>query len=407
MKSQSRLIISVIVAALAYGFVSWVIHLIFNQPFISYLKVPVFWVGLIAAVILMVVRQKWPRQSSEWIMRFVCFAFLGIGITFIFLAQFGQIWTTIGWNPSVLGAGISITGLGFTLLITLWPWFRIPSKDIHATSRITSNTSSTSQAPVSNIFIEFGNKHPIVILGLIATLITFIALLLLQHFSPSILQLDVKWIVVACIPLLIALIVGGYISVIKAFEVELRMRMEAPIASLDLQAQEVFVPLKGIKKGTRAELDRISLERRRRVTRLQFFVGRRGYYDARVILAYMHELPNLEYFEIVRPTGLFVCLLPVRLFYYHDEVDCGELERFLIALRQHKIPDIYDGEAITVTVRAEQSIITVLEILRSSRLEAAVVMDSKGVILGLIKTSDIEKRITDEVIFEAKRKKKP
>lgn len=407
MKSQSRLIISVIVAALAYGFVSWVIHLIFNQPFISYLKVPVFWVGLIAAVILMVVRQKWPRQSSEWIMRFVCFAFLGIGITFIFLAQFGQIWTTIGWNPSVLGAGISITGLGFTLLITLWPWFRIPSKDIHATSRITSNTSSTSQAPVSNIFIEFGNKHPIVILGLIATLITFIALLLLQHLSPSILQLDVKWVVVACIPLLIALIVGGYIKEFTGFGITLKTTMEAPITSLDLKAQEVLVSLEGIRKDTLAVLSRISLEKKRKTTRLRFFLRRRGYYDLDAIYFYMRELPNLEYFEIVRPKGLFVCLLPVGLFYSHGEVDRPELERFLSALMEDKILDIYSGDAITATVRAEQSIATVLEILRSNRLDAAVVLDSKGATLGLIKTSDIEKRITDEVIFEAKRKKKP
>ena len=332
---------------------------------------------------------------------------LGVGITFTSLARFGQMWVNTNLNTSVLGAGVSITALGFTLLVVLWPRRSIPSSAMPATNRATSNISSTNKTQVPNILTDLSKKHPIVTLGLIATFIIFIALLLLQHFSLLILQLDVKWIVVACIPLLIALIVGGYITEFTGFGITLRTTMRAPITWLDFQAQEVFIPSKGIKKGTRAELDFISLERKRRVTRLQFFVGRRSYYDSSVISVYMRDLPNLEYFEIVRPTGLFVCLLPVRLFYHHDEVDFRELERFLSALSKHKIPDVYNGEAITATVRAEQSIITVLEILRSNRLEAAVVMDSKEAILGLIKTSDIERRITDEVLFEAKRKKKP
>lgn len=404
LKDQSKLIISAIIAVLLYGLSSWAILSILDPPFTKYLTGPVFWAVLITIIILVMVRQRWPRQIFEWIMRFVCFVLLGIGITFTSLARFGQMWVNTNLDTSVLGAGVSITALGFTLLVILWPRSSIPLSDIHATNRATSSISSTSKTQVPNILTDFSKKHPIMILGLIATFIIFIALLLLQHFSPSVLQLDVKWIVVACIPLLIALIVGGYITEFTGFGITLRTTMKAPISWLDLQAQEVFVPSKGIRKGTRVELDLISLERKRRATRLQFLSGRRSYYDSEVISDYMHDLPNLEYFEIVRPTGLFICLLPVRLFYYHDEADHRELQRFLHALSKHKVPDIYNGEAITATVGAEQSIITVLEMLRSNALEAAVVMDSKGTILGVIKMSDIEKRITDEVIFRASRR---
>jgi hypothetical protein len=331
---------------------------------------------------------------------------LGIGITLVFLAQFGQIWDKINWNPGVFGAGVSITALGFTLLVAFWPLRSIPSSDTPTTSRATLRTGSTKQTQISKILTEFSKKHPIVILGFIATLIIFIMLLLLQYFLPSMLQLDVKWIVVACLPLIIALIVGGYIKEFGGFGITLKTTMEAPITSLDLKAQEVLVSLEGTPKDTIAALDRIGLERRRKITRLQFSVSRPAYYDVEAIASYMRALPNLEYFEIVKPRGLFVCLLPIWIFYRLRELDFLGLERFLSALMEDRVLDMYSDYLITDTVTPKQSLISVLEVLRSKRVDAAAVVGPTGAVLGLVRTSDIEKRITDEVIFEAKRKKK-
>ena len=68
--------------------------------------------------------------------------------------------------------------------------------------------------------------------------------------------------------------------------------------------------------------------------------------------------------------------------------------------------DTYGPDAIAFTIKAKQSIVDVLDTLRSTGVEVAVVLDSEGAVSGVIRTSDIEKRIADEVILAVKRRKK-
>lgn len=249
-------------------------------------------------------------------------------------------------------------------------------------------------------------RHTLLVYGLVATLVLLVIFILLQYFFPAVLNLDVKWIAVSVVPLLLALIAGGYVRIIKGFGIELETRIEEPIVSLDLRATDALTLLKGLEKQRIRDLDRLSKDQRKRIARLTFFSGRRGYYDAYVIAQYLYSLPNLEYFEILSRDGTFLCFLPTGLFKIEEEILKDELFQFVTALESNKILDLYSANAITFVVKTDQSIIDVLRMLRSYVLDLAVVTDINGTVVGIVKLSDIEKRIADEVLLARKLGKK-
>jgi hypothetical protein len=252
---------------------------------------------------------------------------------------------------------------------------------------------------------DIGKRYMFPLLGLLATFVLLAIFSLLQHFLPSVLNLDIKWIAVATLPLLLALIFGGYVKVIKGFGIELEMRIEEPIISLDLNATEVLTSSPSIEKRYIEDLERLSADRKRKIARLRFISGRPNYYSFNAISAYIRQLPNLEYFEVIRPSGTFICLVPIYLFRENEEIQMNELTRFVNALQDNRIPRLYSQDITTFSVRSEQSIVEVLEMMRNQGQVIAVVLNSKGSALGLIKMPEIEKRISGEVLLEIKRKK--
>lgn len=82
------------------------------------------------------------------------------------------------------------------------------------------------------------------------------------------------------------------------------------------------------------------------------------------------------------------------------------IDDFIIALEENAILDEYRQDVTTLSVQAGQRIVDVLEILRIHATDTAVVLDTRGSAVGIVRTSDIEKRIADEVLLAAKRKKK-
>jgi Na+/proline symporter len=54
------------------------------------------------------------------------------------------------------------------------------------------------------------DKQIVVLIGATTSIIIFIALLILQGTNASILKLESRWLMLAGVPLLVALIVGGY-----------------------------------------------------------------------------------------------------------------------------------------------------------------------------------------------------
>lgn len=394
--------LATLIAIVTYALSVWAVLSLFGRSFSDYWATSQFWFVLLFVILFTIVRTKWPWQTSKYTMIFVCITLVAIGLTLVFLSGVKSIWVNPPWDPSILGTGVSIAALGVSLAVAFWPP-RIPIPDKIPNPETEVRESPNPNAGRINTKFWYDSKSPLLI-GSLISIILLVLFMVLQYISPTSLVLDVKWIIVSGIPLLVALIVGGYIKGFKGFGIELEMRFQEPIISLDLEASHVYVSTEGLRKQTLEDLDRISVERKRKITRLQFISSRRDYYDLNVVYQYMRELPNLEYFEVVKRGGTFMCLLPINLFNNRQNND--ELSRFVETLEEGRILLTYDDQAITFTVNQDQSIIEVLETLRDHTLESAVVLDNRRKVLGLIKTSDIERRIATEVLFQTKRKNK-
>jgi len=399
-----RILFYLLLAVFVYLAGVQIVNALSGRPLFSDINTAYFWSGLVLVIILSIVFNLWPRKSREYAMAVVPFVMLAFGITLIFLSQVESLWTNPPWNPSVFGAGVSVSALGMAFLIAFWPRVSPKTNEISQNDRRHLHNSNP-QLSKAQMAKNIHGRHTLQY-GLVATLVLLVIFILLQYFFPAVLTLDVKWIAVSVVPLLLALIAGGYVRIIKGFGIELETRIEEPIVSLDLRATDALTLLKGLKKQRIRDLDRLSKDQRKRIARLTFFSGRRGYYDAYVIEQYLYSLPNLEYFEILSSDGTFLCFLPTRLFKIEEEILKDELFQFVTALQNNKTLDLYSANAITFVVKTDQSIIDVLRMLRSYVLDLAVVTDINGTVVGIVKLSDIEKRIADEVLLARKLGKK-
>ena len=222
--------------------------------------------------------------------------------------------------------------------------------------------------------------------------------MILNYFFPGPMGLDVKWVLVSLVPILLALIGGGYIKILKGFGIEIETRIMEPVSLLALEATEAHTILPKIEKRGLDALWRLSHGQRNRIARLTFISQRRGYYSPDVIHEYSSALPNLQFFEILGRDSKFICLLPISLFRENEEVNSEKLHEFVRSIENGSILKTYRRDAITLSLSLNESVIEVLHMLRRHREEIAVITDMNGLVLGIIQSTDIEKRIADEVL---------
>ena len=98
-------------------------------------------------------------------------------------------------------------------------------------------------------------------------------------------------------PLLFALITGGYIKRFKGFGIELESQLKNPIKNTTLLVSDVIDELPSDEKKSNKYLAYISQETRNKIERLSFNLGNKNYYNTYVIKEYLRAMPNIKYFE--------------------------------------------------------------------------------------------------------------
>lgn len=233
---------------------------------------------------------------------------------------------------------------------------------------------------------------------------------ILQLTNSEIMKLGTQWLFVAGVPLLIALVAGGYIGKFKGFGLELESKLRSPVRSLDLKATDAITSLRGDEKESTARLPDFTNDQIERTKRLSFVSGRRQYYGTNAIYRYLKKLRNLDYLEVKRETGEFLCLVPVEEFKKQNDINCNEpvgysdreIDRFRIALEKNDVCSTYSNTCIDLIVKQDEGLIEVLKKLRNTNKDAAVAVDSEKRFVGLITSSEIERRIADDVLYSRK-----
>ena len=238
--------------------------------------------------------------------------------------------------------------------------------------------------------------------GIVVSAILLIVFLLLQEFHATILSLDVKWLVVAAIPLIIALLRSNIIRSFKGFGIELETRLQEPIGAIALSAVDAVVELPGDYKETLGYIMRLSPEERASLQRLTFNEGRRNYYQPEVVREYLNLLPNLKYFEVADSKGKFVALVPVELFKLKEETNFGRIEDFIYTMVEKEHGAFFSNAIITETIRETENLLKALPVVRRSKYGLLPVVNRKGGFLGVITAAMIESKIADEVLAAQK-----
>lgn len=252
--------------------------------------------------------------------------------------------------------------------------------------------------------LEMVKKHALLVASSIVSLLMLAIFLYLHSKNPQLLKLDIPWIVISFLPFLISLFVGDYIHKIKGFGVELERKFNAPVNSISLTAADAIDKFPGSTKESLPDLHRVSAKQKRYARRLGFNYDKKGYYDTEAIAEYIRSLPNIEYLEVKREDGKFVCLLPISLFMANPDcivnadIYIDVIEKFRVSIDENNLLSVFSGSAIILAVTSSASLIDVLRTLRKNDSLVAGVVSTDGKLVGVITAPLVEKRIADEVL---------
>ena len=157
-------------------------------------------------------------------------------------------------------------------------------------------------------------ENTIFIVCFLVSVVLFGIFIALQLNKSTVLDINTRWLITAGIPILVGLIIGGYVTKFKGFGVELETRLKSPVTILSLKAADAITFLPGDEKQSAGRLRSVSEAQIIRTKRLSFVTGRKSYYGIQAIIEYLRTFRNLEYFEIKKESNEFVCLIPIDLF---------------------------------------------------------------------------------------------
>lgn len=249
-----------------------------------------------------------------------------------------------------------------------------------------------------NALKKFWVKHTALAIGAICSLLLLCLFFWFQHDSSKILNLESRWLITSGVPLLAALMVGGYIKSFKGFGVELEASLDKPITNIELSATEAMEQIDGDEKRSIRYLNRLRGSQKRKISRLVLIQGRQDYYSQYALEQYLLELRGLKYLEIKNNEGKFVALLPVSALKYDRNINNDLLGEFICSLEQSQVLQRYSGLVITQTINEDTGIIESLKQMRKAGISHLIVVDENNKFLGVLLSRSLEKRIVDNVL---------
>jgi len=236
------------------------------------------------------------------------------------------------------------------------------------------------------------------ITGIVVSVLLLALFLFLQQNDSKMLNLEIKWLVVASIPLIIAILRSNIIQKFKGFGIELETRLQEPIGKINLAASNALADLPSDEKQSIMYLQNLSENKRIQIQRLTLREGRQEYYRPEAIREYLRKLPNLKYIEVLSSEGNFVALIPVEVFRVQEYPDIERLDYLVKYLSEKETTNFLPHSIITDFISENENLTKALPIVRKSKYGLLPVISDSGYLLGVVTTELIESKIADEVI---------
>jgi hypothetical protein len=228
--------------------------------------------------------------------------------------------------------------------------------------------------------------------GTLASLFCLTVLFVIKLSCPKLLELDVRWLIVAGVPILVSLIAGDFIKKFSGFGLDLELIAKEPIGEngliIDLSQPSVAKDKLGLP-----ELENIPLNERSLYNVLKFKLGKNAYYTPEAVAQHLNTLSNIVFFETVDDSGQFksLTIIPVgsgdHLFYY---------DKFIKQVEEGRIMD-----SISTTfefVFDDQSIIETLKRIKNSGRNFIAVINQRRELVGIAYKERLEAYLANAFI---------
>lgn len=230
-------------------------------------------------------------------------------------------------------------------------------------------------------------------------------LMILQVTYPKPLGLETRWLVAATIPILIALVVGGYISRVKG-PGGIELFLAQPVSNLTLTATSSLKTPRGMQKGSLQTLFQLTPDQAATIERLVMTEGVPDFYGAHALAQYIEALPSLQYIEIQSQNGKFIALISINEvknadFFDRDENLSRGVNRLIRAIETSSVVIEYGTSAITNTATNTSGIVEALKQMRKYSTDKLIILDSESKFKGLLLEKDLEERLVDLILQES------
>jgi hypothetical protein len=204
-------------------------------------------------------------------------------------------------------------------------------------------------------------KIKILLYACILSLAGLVILFGIRAYAPTLLDIDIKWLVVAAIPIILALIVGRFITRFKWMGIDIELAAGGRIIDHE-EVFQIIAPFTAQSKDDLDVLRSMSQEQKQRPNVLAFKLGNANYYQEGAVVEYIKELRNVQFFMIIDKAGKFVAMI----YFYRalfERQNYDHVNRFILELQEEKIPSGF-GIIITGRVSANSMIIDAYKRLR-------------------------------------------
>jgi len=243
-------------------------------------------------------------------------------------------------------------------------------------------------------------RYATLIYGAGLTLILLEVFLYLKHIRT--LDLDLIWLIVAGIPLSLALILGGYLRKSPALGIKLETSLQCPLGRIGMIAGEGIDELPASRRESDEYFKNLQENRKKEIQRICLSIGRPDYYRAEVIREYLEKLPNLKFIEVRDPNGRFQCFFPAKVFGYKSHFDNEAIDRLLLGLEQQKVKELFPYDALSQTISEDQSLLEGLGKFRAGDFAFLPLLSKGGQFLGIVERETLERRVLDQVLAAGK-----
>ncbi|MCP5067886.1 MAG: hypothetical protein GY946_15100 [bacterium] len=207
------------------------------------------------------------------------------------------------------------------------------------------------------------------------------------------LDLDSRWLLVAGVPLLVALIAGGFIRGLKGFGIEIEIGLEEPVpegamekvGDLTVDAADLAEDAEGVMKGSFHRVDVLSEAERQEIRRLGFVMAPSAFYDPGILSDYLSSLPKLRYLEVKDSNGQLQFVID-RVGLPHERT-----QEFVQALQKGTVGRVFEPWVIRDLLAPTDKLRTVVEKFRGSKAESLPVVVQGRIVASLPRSAVFEK----------------